>query len=596
MTPHVVIADHDPKRVNFIREFVKDEYDSEPLICTGWDHLEHELAEAQKKADSKWHIIFLAWNLPGVKTAGRNLLIDKLDDIFAANPTMSEGQVVVLQHPNQSLPPPYDHHSRTHSLTARPGFSDAISLRQLVSQLLSTPEVKVTWPPDDPILSVQLKSMCPDEFNDIRKEVLRSLVLRFRRHCCKIRVKRMTQGYSGSLVLRLDLEYAGAALGVERREDSPRCVLMKVSTERDLWKARRPGDHWERIEKELTRHGLTQYAPKALRPHVPYEETPFLVKFNSFYAEFWQFLGDEAGRFADWDEVYWHEDSSLPTARELLEKSIKLLRKAWYDKAIWSEGRVLWTGDDIHWPTANASPPYGLSAWWKAKILASMAELDRLGKRLRPNTWRADCGAVQSWLTVELPPNCVATTEERVLLSAIHGDLNIGNILWWVDDNRPMLIDFATYQSKAHALQDFANLEAQVKYALMDREHGSKHSALDYSDEQITAWHERLAVLVPDAPREMRTFDQLNSRKKKSSGMNQAEGLIHLIRQQAYNVFDAAVIRSGQSAPAGRFCDEYAAALLFATLKAIGFDNSLSPFKRLLAVQSSARLIARLNQ
>jgi hypothetical protein len=179
----------------------------------------------------------------------------------------------------------------------------------------------------------------------------------------------------------------------------------------------------------------------------------------------------------------------------------------------------------------------------------------------------------------------------------VHGDLNKGNILWWVDENRPLLIDFATFCEESHTLQDFANLEAQVRFALMDREDDSKLTALDFADEQLKHWKERQTFLVPSYPAGMRAFSESESRNQKHRGCKRADELTSLIRREAFSVHTAAVRRSNVSnlATPQRFDDEYAAALLFPTLRAIGYGDSLSPFKRLLAVHSAARLISRLN-
>ena len=91
-----------------------------------------------------------------------------------------------------------------------------------------------------------------------------------------------------------------------------------------------------------------------------------------------------------------------------------------------------------------------------------------------------------------------------VLLSPAHGDLNSSNLLLWLDDlSHPFLIDFPSYQTNGHALQDFARLEVEVKFMIMDRQNiPGAAPALDYTHSQLPLWKEFedhvLAAELPD--------------------------------------------------------------------------------------------------
>lgn len=605
MTVRVVIADHEPQRAEAIERLLLVEYEIQSLRCRSWASLLDELAQALIDGAQSRVVIF-ASNFPRTPYP---FLGRKLDALFAMLSMSGYGHVVVLleqgQQPVDVEPHtptwlPVEPESADDSVLAALGDSSLAQkqldsflarLKEKLDPLLQlVPPPSVTWDTTNPILCQQLAWLNPKSWPDGERKVLQRLLAKFRPNCRDAKIHFLTPGYSGSLVFRVEwTDRAG------KTDTGP--VLMKISKHDDLWKIRRTFVKWEEINAAVNRSDLMLHAPKPLCPYPPTKDAPpttdvdFLVESSGFYAEFWQFVSE----VADWEKVHWHQDDGMPAAQEFVVMAIALLRDFWYKHATWSEQRPLWTRAGTGDSANTASPPYWLPTWWKAKILASLASLERLGIRLCNATWINDCMTIHTWLSEGPAESGVAALPERVLLSAIHGDLNKSNILWSLAGKRPLLIDFATYQSQAHTLLDFATLEVQVKYALMDREDGSKHLALDYADAQLSKWHERLAVLVPELPKELRVFEPLKSDEVELNGVVQAEALIGLIRSEAHEVFDSTVSRSGQTAPVGRFDAEYAAALLFLTLKAIGYDNSLSPFKRLLAVRSAASLIRRLN-
>lgn len=582
MTLRVLIVDNDRQRAAAIDAFVRLEYGIEPLRSDGLDSLLHELARATVAQEDVRHVVILASDIP---SETRKKLDSKLTAIFGQPSMMPDGHVIVLQRSGQQRLG--IHSNQTDWLPVEPSRVEEAVLKAILDRVLQPMQLpNVVWDKGDLILAQQLAWLNPLGRQDGEKHILQRLLSRFRPTCRSAEILRLTPGYSGSLVFRVVWTDDG---------NHHESALMKVSKHEDLWKIRRTFENWGEIEEALVHSGLTRNSPNLLQPNMPATDSSFLVEVSGFYAEFWQFLGDKAGRFVDWEAVHWGEDIGLPPTEEFLEKTLQLLRSAWYDKAIWCDRKILWTQGDNDRNASMGWLPYGISARWKAKIVSSLTELDRLGKRLCERTWKDDCSIIRAWLSDGPAQSSVAAKEERVLISAIHGDLNKGNILWWVDGNRPLLIDFATYRSQAHTLQDFATLESQVTFALMDREHHSVHLGLDYADEQLEAWHQRLPFIVPDLPRKMEGVVPWHAKKDLFKGVVQAEVLIGLIRRHAHEVFTGAVRRTGQTSPEGRFCTEYAAALLFPTLKAIGYDNSLSPLKRLLAVRSATSLIGRLN-
>ena len=120
-------------------------------------------------------------------------------------------------------------------------------------------------------------------------------------------------------------------------------------------------------------------------------------------------------------------------------------------------------------------------------------------------------------------------------------------------------------------------------FALMDRDAGRRLPALDFTPEQLSTWCKAERHLASGEWEAKCSIDG-----NKAAGVRRAVKLIRWVRQEARNVHAAAQNRAGISEP--QFLTEYAVALLYHTLRTIGYE-SLSPFKRLLAIYSSARLI-----
>jgi hypothetical protein len=124
----------------------------------------------------------------------------------------------------------------------------------------------------------------------------------------------------------------------------------------------------------------------------------------------------------------------------------------------------------------------------------------------------------------------------------------------------------------------------------MDRQQGSttkRPQAFDYTYSQLPIWIEMENHLLTnswDTP--MPDFSQSDYKENVLFCLS----LIQLVRKGAEKVQQQPL----DVAPNLAFLDEYYPALLFHTLRAIGFE-SLSVFKRLLAVYSASRLIEKLS-
>lgn len=588
----VIIADHDRARREAIVKLLCDEYDIECLDYGGWDELQAAQAEATTSG-IVWHAVILSSILPGITKQG---FLGKLQAVFEMPPVeqAETKTVVVFLKPSQPKIEVYPH--QPFWISSEPGRLDEDIKHLLIALgpvLRSSPPLpKVTWDRSDLILAQQLRMLNPKGEPGSELRVLQRLLQKFREVCQHATIQRLTPGYSGSLVFCVRW-HADKSPG-QTIDPPEQTMLMKISRYDDLWKIRRTFEDWDVIEKSLNPSGLEAAVPQPLKPDQKEGQVGYLVEAGGFVAEFWQYLSKPIGQFDDWEHVHWSANGRSRKSKKLIESVIELLRASWYDDATWTGELPLWTAEDMKHPANVSFPPYGLTSWWKAKILSSLGDLERLGERMSPDNWKSDCTAIRDWIIKGPNPRSIVTAPGRVLLSKIHGDLNKNNILWWGEKKRPLLIDFATFQQSAHTLQDFAELETQAQYALMDRQNALDVDPIDYCAQQFVEWSKRLTDLVPALPGNLRSFTCVASNEKNIEGMKQAETLIGLIRCGAHAVFDAAVGRSGAPAFPGRFCQEYATALLYHTIRAIGYENSLSPFKRMLAVHSAARLIARL--
>jgi hypothetical protein len=147
------------------------------------------------------------------------------------------------------------------------------------------------------------------------------------------------------------------------------------------------------------------------------------------------------------------------------------------------------------------------------------------------------------------------------------------------------------FQKKGHALQDFAKLEAEIKFTLMDRQKGSaagKPPAYDFTYSQLPLWRSLEDHLLNDGW-DAKKSDWSKNRHK--DNVMFCLELVQLVRDKAAAVQQQTIDSAPQ--PNLTFLEEYFPALLFHTLKAIGYD-SLSVFKRLLAVYSASCLLKKL--
>lgn len=570
----VIIADSSGPRAEFLARELWSCYGASPETVESWEDLSERLRASERQSI---RLVIISQDLPG----GGGAPCKRASAVLGLLPQAHV--ILVVQNPRFAVPPQTSLHLL--ATTAR----DQWHLNQTeIDRVLALCRL----PAPDQILRQMIRSI--DNEGDLQRgtDILNELAAKLWTSPAP-RFSRLTQGYSGAKVFRVDFLAGG----------NQESYAIKVTARRDFWKLQNELDKWQEIEGALDLRGLRRFIPHL---HVPAQrEMPhgLWVSTNDLHAVAYQFLGADLGRFLSLSDAYLFSTASLAqmtqsvpcgsrisSLGELVVAEVLLrLRKAWYSKATIASDTILWgLTEPQRGTTVGVQPPYTLSAWQRAHILGaleSFEKVSRLGPRLLKNTWRQDCQDVSNWLVSGPPSGTRLNNRLPVVMSPVHGDLNSSNILFWVDESQPFLIDFACYQSSGHTMQDFARLETEVKYALMDRESDSPLRALDLTETQLDIW-----CLAEDRLASER-WEEMPNLRKNSRLTKRAVKLIQYIRGEGSQVQREAFSRSGEQP--GDFLTEYFAALLYHTLRTIGYE-SLSPFKRLLAVYSAARLIRSL--
>ena len=580
----VVVGVEDPNRFDELEGLLSEFFNAHVRKIGGLDELK------RLPPRDILHLLVVDWELPG--------LPEFQDDKFSALRGLSNvdhrTQIFVLVESNVTIKKPKtDYYSNVSVFPISNGRIDGTAIRVALTKIHeSPPGPEIHWD-ESIVFNEQMQWLNPRGRPVGARLVLQQLLRQFRQWDVA-HVKPLTQGFSGALVLAVN----GMKNGLTER------VVMKIVKDADVWKLRRSAESWPVVLGLLSSH-LQSHVPRLLASDPQLIDTGdtspvYSVTAQSFTAEFWDFLGGEYGEFRDWESIHWNESGTGTASYEFLNAAIGVLRETLYSQATWNGPDVsLWTNDELEQKSYPKTPPYGLTRWWKARILASLFELKLLANRIydaaklpEPTNWNRDVQLVEDWLTKSLSAQSLLAAPSKVLRSYVHGDLNKNNLLVWQKHGRPIFIDFSTFQTDAHTLQDFANMENQVMFALMDREYGNASKGLDYCPANFVSWQlgysEFLALdQIQSQPHDSDAADRTNTH-----GVSYAVQLVGLIRRHAKETFDRATAECG--CPNGRFAVEYAAALLYPTLRSIGYYDSLSPYKRIFATWSAARLIREL--
>jgi hypothetical protein len=250
--------------------------------------------------------------------------------------------------------------------------------------------------------------------------------------------------------------------------------------------------------------------------------------------------------------------------------------------------RPLWDCRDRAAEKYPDLPPYQLSGSSKEYIIGFLDSRDvKMGKAFF-DRWKDRVDLLKRFVERQRNGPERMFKREPVIVSPAHGDLNAKNVMLWLNKtlSLPFLIDFAMFQKLGHALQDFAKLETEIKFSIMDRQEGapvSKLPAADHTYSQIFLWKQLEDHLLGD------NWRRKKSRWSRGGYLKNVElclEYIQLIRDYGQHVQRQDL----RLKPTLTFLEEYRPALLFHTLKAIGYDD-LPIFKRLLAIYSASSLL-----
>jgi hypothetical protein len=420
-------------------------------------------------------------------------------------------------------------------------------------------------------------------------------------------VNKLTPGYSGAAVFRISPKKSGQTHGE---------YVLKLCPAESRWKVAAEVKGQEEAKKTLGVAGYKTHIPELITPRVPSDpansEFQYAVSFGNWFALCYDFLGGEQlGRFTDLETALVAAPKELqqmvagtdldgkPVTSirlEILSIILGWLCSNWYlhPKRIVREigkPQLIWSVEDAPAKTIIRLPPYQLTGNMKQAIHGFLHGAgEALGKRLSKDTWVDDRKVIGQLLAANNRKTGIKKLDRKlpVILSPCHGDLNANNALFWIDmQEHPFLIDFPFYQSKGHALQDFARLEVEIKLTLMDRQRiksppGPK--AFDHTFTQVDLWKELEAHMLSNKlPAETKVW---KSKQGDPENLNLSLQFLNIVRSKAIEVQDQ--LKKPDMSP--KFFDEYLPALLYYTLRAIGFP-SLSIFKRLLAVYSAGRIL-----
>ena len=486
---------------------------------------------------------------------------------------------------------------------------------------LASIEDKLTWDTDNRILRKQIRALSDRRNVQDGQRQLARLISRCVK-CSgvkKVEVRQLGQGKSGSSVFRFVIERASRdGSSIEERE-----FVLKVFSAEDLWKLTSEVQCHLLASPELGHPGYKSHLPQLERASVPCDLSTqtfrnlHIVRSAHWYAVHFDFLGgDRLGEFVDLEAVVIGPGKDLrkkiqdagsdlaagsasiaEVRMRVLKMLLEWLTDNWYANVragnVRREMRVPWTLGNADERKNIVVPPYELTGRAKGWIQSFLDSPEaEIGERFFSD-WHQHMERVSRLVGEDESANkSLGQLGDQlpVLLSHVHGDLNANNVLLWLKHKHPFLIDFPFYQEAGHALQDFARLEVEIKFALLDRQKDSpekKLKAFEHTYSQMPLWREMELRLVDcwDQPAAAWSSKGYNKNVKLSFE------LVRLIRQKALGVQQN--VRC-DGPPPGDFLQEYWPALLYHTVRAIGYP-SLSLFKRLLAVYSAGSILSKVH-
>ena len=582
--PHVLIADHDDHRARTIEGVLRREYEVHVDRAKTWTEVIYKDRDYDNRPPT-FYLVILAEDLLDTQTEPpfndrvRNLLLNQY--------RMSVRHVIGLAFNASAAFSDFEQASRV-------VWSKAENIGQLREALDACRLPRFRPGPElsyseaaDPLLKDQVVSLDRDGSPDEAEIHLRRMLLALWDDCERVELHPLPQGLSGARVLLAQPSLRNSGRSSDR-------FVIKIASQADYWKLKNGVEHFDRITEALEPTPYQGHLPLLVRPARSSDECMNLVSSGKWFAVAYHFLGHELGEFMNLDRAY-KSHCAPPTnlsagfcsAGSLLAESLLLrlldhLTQAWYKDVKCDNKEIpLWTTRAAPTQQVLSPPPYQFTVGQRGRVLDYLEELDDLGSRLLGQQWHQDAIAVRGWMRQGPPKGSLLDKPRNAVVSAVHGDLNRFNVFLWVEKGQVFLIDFDMYQAKGHTMQDFAQIEAEVKFGLMDRETCGPDAlpALDLTPGRLGIWCKLEDSLSScDWPSELSHPAAIL--------VLRAGNLVRTIRSHAARVHQSA---SGPEAPES-FVIEYGAALLFHTLRTIGYRGT-SPLKRILAIHSAARII-----
>jgi Ternary complex associated domain 9 len=605
----VLLGDNDPERSALLVDIIANEFRTRIIRAEFFDEVDARVFEAVRSYVS-WKLVLLSAELK--ESAKKwSTIVPNHFFLIAKNNGFNVACVHTEAQPPDSdavgsyIPSIYIPPAATDN--RRKSIIDNIAAARIAGLApRKRPVIKLD---KDPVLAEQVNGLSVTEDSQKAEEVLAYLIGDFQTDkSAAVAVSKLIQGASGSKVFCFRPEVTDPSVN-ER--------VIKIAHYSHEWKL------VEEVEKHITAQRSLNNGYKG---HVPDIESfasgtdrQHITSYGDWRAIAYDFLGgakfgkglNRFGKFMDletaligsqeelqrkmadthFEGYFASPELSTDGRRRFLELLLDWLSNNWYLAHSRREEKVIWDYSNGSDNSFDGFPPYRIPGRSKRYIINFLdSRTAQMGSRFF-DKWEEHHQMVRTFVAgseAQLNSMYTLTAPQRVILSPAHGDLNSNNILLWLDEvEHPFLIDFPLYQESGHALQDFARLEVEVKFTLMDRQADSSPKelpAFDYTHSQVRLWQE----LERHSLRETWDASALSLEGGAfDKNVILSHDLVNLIRIKA-----RAVQEQHQSSGTIAFWTEYKPALLYHTLRAIGYDT-LSPFKRILAVSSAAQLLAQ---
>ncbi|MGE0130464.1 MAG: hypothetical protein AB7U82_20500 [Blastocatellales bacterium] len=591
----VLIGDTSQERFNLLEKILREDFYLHALRFPNFQAL-----FAKVKEHSNWRLVIFTVDLPySAKEGERQPLPDKYSEDLTSElvPLVcigedEQGPKLPVNIRYLCAPQQPDSESRKEVIGVLRTFASAFPKKARLPELVLREE-------GDRTLREQIRSLSDERNLDEGKDILKHLIcLFFNCDNVTIEIERLGQGLSGASVFLFQVKDGLLA----------KSYVLKLTPKETEWKLEKEVEKHERARMMTEISHLRSYLP---RLHPCLDSQYLIASYSNWTAVCYDYLGGEKiGKIIDLETLlvcsieelrdktagsklhirHFNSGGSLTESRSnLFGEFLNWLCDEWCpaNGGIKRGERRLWLPDD----SPPDWSPYELKGRDIGRILGFLDSKDA-GKvaRLLPK-WEEHRERV--WEFVEHKGYLTGQTALNdlfsVTLSLAHGDMNSNNVMLWMEyAGHPLLIDLPFFQESGHAMQDFARLEIEIIYALMDcqAENADSLRASDHTHTQLPLWIRLADHLLDENKWEKKTAWK---KSKFTANIEHCLDLIRLLRRKAANVQKQG--KPEDSPP--KFFAEYLPALLYYTLREIGY-GSRTVFKRLLAIYSASQILTRI--